>query len=213
MENTVIPFLRIWRKRISPFYVLGEYAEILSTYWENTQKSFPRTRRKYEYAERICAYSPYTQKGYLRILLLRRKAISVLEEYAHTFPRILLVRLLAYSPKTPIDVDPAVPWLFVDQNQNTFRSHITILHGFEYAIKPFHATVPLKEFIHNQRKYKINRNIFWNNVKNYFCVIKKASIRIWVQIRKLQKGLDPDPNIKYTDPQHWLSPKLGIVIK
>ena len=149
-----IPFLRIWRKRISPFYVLGEYAEILSTYWENTQKSFPRTRRKYEYAKRIFAYSPYTQKGYLHILLLRRKAISVLEEYAHTFPRILLVHqyLLAYSPKTPIDVDPAVPWLFVDQNQNTFRSHITILHGFEYAIKPFHATVPLKGACSHTRK-------------------------------------------------------------
>jgi len=54
-ENTFISFLRIWRRRISPFHVLREYAEILSAYEENTQKSFPRTERKYEYAERIFA--------------------------------------------------------------------------------------------------------------------------------------------------------------
>jgi len=28
-------------------------------------------------------------------------------------------------------------------------------------------------------------------------------IRIRIRIRILQKGLDPDPCNKYTDPQHW----------
>jgi hypothetical protein len=85
------------------------------------------------------------REGDVRILLLHGKDICLFSKYAHTFLRILLVRsyLSAYSPNTLIYVNPTAPWLFVDQDQKYFRSQITILHGFERAKKPFHATVPL----------------------------------------------------------------------
>jgi len=64
----------------------------------------------------------------------------------------------------------------------------------------------LKEFLHNQTKYDINWNIQKINLKKLFLCHKIARIRIRIRIwiRILQKGLDPDPYNKYTDPHHWV---------
>jgi len=56
----------------------------------------------------------------------------------------------------------------------------------------------LKKFLHNQTKYDIN----WK-IKNFIKLFLCHEIA-WIRIHILQKGLDPDPYIKYTDPQHCL---------
>jgi len=65
------------------------------------------------------------------------------------------------------------------------------------------------EFLQYQKKYEVqNTGIFFENCEKISFVTKKAWIwiRVLSRIRKLQKGLnmDPDLYIKYTDPQHWL---------
>jgi len=66
------------------------------------------------HAERIRSYSPFTQKGYLRILRIR-------------------TNISEYSPSTPISFSGFS--LYADQKYS--RSQITILHGFEGAKKHF----------------------------------------------------------------------------
>ena len=44
---------------------------------------------------------------------------------------------------------------------------------------------------------------FWKNKKKLFLCHEKALIRIQSRICILQKGLDPDLFMKYTDLQHW----------
>jgi len=67
----------------------------------------------------------------------------------------------------------------------------------------------LKEFLHYETKYDINWIFKKKNSKKLFLCHKIAWIRIRIRsririrIRILQKGLDPDPYNKYTDPQHW----------
>ena len=71
LENTHISFLRSRRIRWNPFCALGEDAKIRSAFYEKI-----RILRKdfcvfSKHAERRCAYSPITRKGYLLILLIR----------------------------------------------------------------------------------------------------------------------------------------------
>jgi len=133
---------------IYPFYLYGEYAYILPMYKEIMQKSFPCIKSIRKNIFLVLMESTYTLKGFLRILLTRRKDMFVFAHYAErtsayshntnirsTSLRILLVcpYLSAYSPNTPIDQNPAI---CADQYQKKFDSKsLSFIHGFEWAKK------------------------------------------------------------------------------
>jgi hypothetical protein len=84
---------------------------------------------------------------YIQIRLqIRQKCFSVhgvntLQEYAFGE---YAKSILPYMENTPIDIKLSLSRRIFDQNQNNFRSSIPVLYMFEYAKKPFHATVPLE---------------------------------------------------------------------
>jgi len=89
---------------------------------------------------------------------------------------------------------------------------ITFLKSCLKSVQIF--TSVLNKFLHNQTKYdkdwkrkkNISKKLFLCHKIAWIRIRIRSWIRIRIRIRKLQKGLDPDPDpyIKFTDPQHCL---------
>jgi len=70
--------------------------------------------------------------------------------------------------------------------------------------------ISLQEFLHNQKKYDINRNLFLKKLEKIISVSSKSLDLDPDPDPYIEKRLDPDldPYIKYTDPQHCLPPQV-----